>query len=313
MLPLVARVVKRARKKVPKHFYMVFPLKNIKQLERGVLPGVKGLSGGPEIIKRFLGMGRVNNLVLKMPGEKTLQLNNLTEISYNNPQKLLDGGLATLVRLTNNKDTHSLRHMLLNRGKGFFGDSLGAYTAKDPSLEPLYVKIKRQKYQKPGLRQPSKFKGFMRKLTSFDAAVRWLRDYLQFWAGAKDASSVGKLPNSIFVRAMFYSVRELISGFKSDKEWTLHRGEPLQVPKGSILYVTYFDLPSEWIKQYKVKGKNFLTEKGILGWPADAIVGKLEMNLKAMRVLKSSNLASRYRIVLLDPIKFKTVETEAWF
>lgn len=312
MLPLVARVVKRSRRKVPKHFYMVFPLKNIKQLERGVLPGIKGLSASPDIIKKFLGLMGSTNFVLRMPGRETLRLNNLTEVSYTNPKKLMDeGGIATLSRLTGaDGNPRSTRYQLLRTGREFFGDSLGPHVTKDPSLAPLYLQLNaRGRMEK---RQPDKFKGFMRKITSFDATVKWFRDYLLFWAG-KDAPSIGRLPNSLFVRAMLYSIRGLSSHYEEEKEWGLQRGRPLKIPEGSLLYVTYFDLPLEWMTQYRKKGKDFLEELGVSGWGADNLADKLNMNLKAMRVLKSSNLASHYRIILLDPIKFKAVAPKVWF
>lgn len=312
---LIQRVAARhqARPQTPKHFYLVFPLKNLKALERGVLVGVKGLSASPTILKGMLGMlGR--NLVLRMPGEETVRLNSLSEIDYRSPKKILEKGLGSLARV-NNTSQEYIRIELLEFGMRFFRRALQPHLAKEPSLMPLFspsLPTKKRRWRPVDWK---KLKGFSRKIRSLEVLARWFKDLVREWTkkrAPKAVDALSRLPDALYVKAMVYSIRQATEIYKPEKEWSLERGTPLQIPEGSVLYVTYHDLPPEWLAQYRKNGREFLETLGLKGWDIDDIEDRLKMNLSSLRALKSTNLAGRYKIVLLDPLKFKAVKPGSW-
>jgi len=87
-----------------KKFYVVIPLGNegqglkaAKDLSRGVLDGVQGISETANIIMHWYNIGR--NAILAMDARKLVSLNKLSRVQYENPQYLASNGLAALYRI----------------------------------------------------------------------------------------------------------------------------------------------------------------------------------------------------------------------
>lgn len=101
-----AKVLARDLNRIdPKKFYVVVPIyeghdremKRVKDIARGVLDGVQGISDKSEIIMNWYGIAR--NAIIVMDANKLMKMNKLSRIQYDNPHYLASDGLFALYRL----------------------------------------------------------------------------------------------------------------------------------------------------------------------------------------------------------------------
>ena len=91
-----------------KKFYIAIPFddsshnqKKIKDLGRGVLDGVQGISEKSEIIMQWYGLSR--DAILIMDADKLTQINKLSRVQYDNPEYLVSNGMSALYRIFDKK------------------------------------------------------------------------------------------------------------------------------------------------------------------------------------------------------------------
>jgi 8-oxo-dGTP pyrophosphatase MutT (NUDIX family) len=121
----------------PKKFYVVVPISRLdqearlmKDISKGVLDGVQGISGKSAIIMHWYGIGR--NGVIVMDQKKTAALNKLSRIQYKNPDYLSSKGLAALYRIWD-KGADNHRGVAHNLVQGM----LRRYKTARPKGEPI--------------------------------------------------------------------------------------------------------------------------------------------------------------------------------
>jgi hypothetical protein len=80
----------------PKWFFLVSRDNLLDKVATMNLEGVSGISSSPEIIYKWFD---VRSVMLIMPGDKLLEMNNLHPVYYYNPDQLVSNNLALLTRL----------------------------------------------------------------------------------------------------------------------------------------------------------------------------------------------------------------------
>lgn len=92
---------------IPPYFRVVFPISRseygpqgtVGQLIAHQLDGVRGISDTGQITWQYLTPGSFRNAMLMMPGPKTVALNKLTRVMYDNPHYLISKNCAALQRI----------------------------------------------------------------------------------------------------------------------------------------------------------------------------------------------------------------------
>lgn len=94
--------------------------KAVLQLSKGKLDGVRGISGGGEIILDFMGLGQ-RNAFLVMDPQDVVRENSVTRVMYNNPKYLLSNNMAALRRILSGASIHRAIQAI-----GMYGRRYGA-------------------------------------------------------------------------------------------------------------------------------------------------------------------------------------------
>jgi hypothetical protein len=101
----------------PKWFFLVSRKNHLDKIGTMELDGLSGISGSPDIINKWMD---VRDVMLIMPGDKLLEMNDIHPVYYYNPDQLVSNNLEILSRLKQDTKGHNPAKTTLH---GILGNS----------------------------------------------------------------------------------------------------------------------------------------------------------------------------------------------
>lgn len=231
---------------IPDNFYLVIEFDpedgdRMKQLGRGKLEGIGGISGSNVIVLKFMPRGR--KAVLKMDGRKIIKKNDISKVNYDNPHYLMSNDMWALKRLLNVGDASKpkIRRGIIENIMMKFYVKHNKDHHSDGGKVLFWIKSReREFYQQVAKEKIDSVKDLARRIHStiegyFDAELPFsLRDWM---------------------RVVREGVEYIGENYADEQEWII-KSETLKVPVGSTLMLDTAQVEGE-LKELYEKWKDF--------------------------------------------------------
>lgn len=299
---------------IPSNFYLVFNFDadrnpdRLKQLAKGKIEGVKGISGSNQIVLEFVPVGR--NAVLKMDGKRVIRDNNLSRVMYDNPHYLMSKDMNALKRLLNKDLSHDDQSVRKSTISSILDPILRAYSRDYHSPEgKIAMFIKSYDFE-------------ILKETP-DRAINSIKDLARHLKRVTDKIASDKkreLPFSLsdWERELTKAVQQIADTYKKEAEW-LVKDDVFDVPAGSTLMIGVRDFDEETEELYREWKRRKESGEGPEGLSSDFIreLGRhkywFEKQYEREKAVEDYNLEDRYRIRFIDQNKIKNAAVDLRF
>jgi hypothetical protein len=286
------------------------------QLARGELKGVKGISGGKDIILSFFGSGR--DTLLVMPGPQLIRMNKISRIMYKNPHYLLQDDCAALKRIYDNRSTAAcLRRVMDN----FHGEANKRFPMVYPSKG--YMSVGQSVEYAFSLRGNSEM-----RVDNLRDAVRWVKTGLKRVVKEEKGREFGNYRNYQEIldglgdndwKSLFeFGLRETGRVYKSEAEWVL-KESTLKIPTGSRLYVVSHKYKPDVEKAYQqwIEAGSPSSERGL---PPGSEARMMMFGMKhswfyrhrVETTIKRLGLNRKYKLVRVTQERLDQLKKQVW-
>jgi hypothetical protein len=236
-------------------------LDKAKDVVRGKLTGLSGISDSKGIVLNWLGVGR--NALLVMPGDDAAKLNKLTRVLYDNPEYMVSNDFAALYRLWDKKrggvsGDHGMMQNLV--------DYVRPALSRVPSKAAATVAYAIERGDLSSSKFGSLYRAQSPKIGSIADAARFMRRAaIEIAEGARYANYV-KEARAVTLDEWAKALREGLKAagaiYRDEGEWIV-KGDSFQIPESSklvILRPKMITMP--YINAYMAGGKQAMFDLG---------------------------------------------------
>lgn len=275
--------------RIPGTFRVVISLyeteKAAQQLANRRLEGVAGISSSGTIGLQWLGVAR--DAMLAMPGPETLQLNNISEVRYDDPEYLMRDNMSALYRIFNQQGAERVISNIFQYAtvvaKQSRNEDFGQF-AYFSEWCAFWQKL--SYYAEKNLPQVNSVRD-LAEWTTEHAPVAAQQVRKGEWS--IESTTLTTEQWEYLLNGALKKVSEIYS---DEGEW-LVEDNVLNIPPGSVLYIMTYDVPEEIMAQWNSSDPADRERLRFTGWFA---------TLERMEELK--NTVSKYGLDRIYPIRW---------
>jgi len=275
-------------------------LKQLNDISRGVLEGVKGISDSKEIVTGWWMVAR--NAVVSMDASKVIQVNDVEKIYYDDPDHLCQDGFRLLYRIWDKKpdETKKWDGMMQNLIQYFVSglknlpNGEGTYAASQ--LEYIGFRSKAEEHwhhRNSGV-------------NDLQSAAHWI--YNLATTGGKEWENkeiAERLTSEMVLSALTAALKHVGRIYQDESEWLVHSPE-FHIPSGSSLLVGTSMKAAAAYQQWKTDPNSVEGAMSPLGMPM-SLGYALERHDELMKSIDKYHLRDHYKIAFVDETRFGEV------
>jgi hypothetical protein len=287
----------------PNHFWLVLNIpyripyagmednndKLLNDLSRGELSGVKGISDSKEILTNWWTVGR--NAAVMMSSDKVIDLNDIEQVQYDDPDHICANNMAVLFRLYDQKnDANGRENMMHHMMKDFFV----SLRSINPSLE------RNIEYRGAARLMIKHWKENPSPVETAGDLAKVMYDVLST-SGETKYSMADDYKEGDFEHALSLSIVRTAGIYADEREWRVHSPH-FTIPKGSVMMVAVDMEVVAGYDEWKIRSQDPNRDTTL-----DHQNYRYENYGRLMANIEAHNLRGYYTVKIIDQEKFENI------